>query len=97
MAHNETPGRWRCSTCCGNHQRPPARLCSTVMLRFSSRWCSLRTSVADVLLLGRCPPDMHFMFRSPASLPDRASACTCGAFARILRPIRAEMAENEAI
>ena len=67
------------------------------MLHFSSRWCSGSTSVADLPLLVCCPPGMHSMFRSPASWSDRASTCTRNAIARVFRPIRAEMAENEAI
>ena len=54
-------------------------------------------SVADLPLLVCCPPDVYSMLRSPASLSERASACTRDANARILRPIRAEMAENETI
>jgi hypothetical protein len=67
------------------------------MQRFLTRWCSSDVSVADVLLLACCPPGMHSMSRSSTSMPDHASACTRDAIARVFRPIRAEMAENEAI
>jgi len=53
--------------------------------------------VADLPLLVCSPPDVYSMLHGPSSLSERASACTCNANARALRPIRAEMAENETI
>ena len=78
-------------------RRLPLRLVCSAMTRLLVCWCSSETSVAHVLLLGRCPPGPLSMCRSPASLLDRVSECTCDAIARVSRPIRAEMAENEAI
>ena len=46
-------------------------------------------SVADLPLLVCSPPDVYSMLRSPSFLSERASACTCDANARVLRPIRA--------
>jgi len=97
MQYDDVPCRWSSSACYRRPQRPPLHLHSTVMMRFSSGWCSCSPSVADLALLACCPPGMHCMSRSPTSWSDRASAYPCDAFARIQRLIRAEMAENETI
>jgi hypothetical protein len=81
-------------------QAPPANTTLPQRRRgvaFSSRWCTCSASVADLPSLGCSSPDVLSMPRRPASRSERASACTCGANARGLRPIGAEMAENEAI
>ena len=86
-----------CGTGCRQLQRSPSRLSAAATMRSSSRWCSCSTSAADRPLLACCAPDLLSMIRSPASRSERASACARDAPARGLRPIRAQMAENEAI
>jgi hypothetical protein len=95
--HNEMQTQRQHTAYCSGHPWPPPRLHSTVMSHIWSCWYSCSVRVADLPLRARCSSGMHCMFRSPVSLSHRALASTCDAFARILRPIRAEMAENEAI
>jgi hypothetical protein len=75
---------------------PPCLVCCAMMHVFEC-WCSGKASVTDAPLLACCVSDPLCVFRRPASMPERASACTSDAAARISRPIGAEMAENEAI
>ena len=91
-------------TSCRQHHRrdkadapSPTTADSTAVTPSWGCWCSSSTSVADLPLLVCCPPGTLSLFRCPASTSDCALAYTRCVFARILRPIRAEMAENETI
>jgi hypothetical protein len=74
-----------------------SRAPNTMMALPSACWCSRDSTAADTLLRRCCPLHVHFMFRSPSSLSTPPSAYACNANGRILRPFRAEMAENETI